>query len=300
MKAVQFQEYGGPDVLHVAEVPEPHAGPGQIRVAVRAAGVNRFDAKVRSGAMSAMMPIALPRIPGLEVAGVVDEVGEGVAGVAVGDEVFGPAVAAGCAEYALLTHFAAKPAAMSWAEAGGLPVAVETAVRGLDLLGVANGDTVLINGAAGGVGAAATQLAVARGASVIGTASEGNHDYLRSLGATPVTYGEGLAARVRQIASGGVDVAFDTAGQGALPDLIDVTGSAGKVITIADYDAARHGVAFTGTTSAYHAYGLAAKLYEEGRFRLPVAKTFPLDAAAQAHRLSEGGHVRGKLVIVLG
>ena len=205
MKAVQFSEYGGPEVLHVSDVEEPHAGAGQIRVAVRGAGVNPVDWKVRSGAMQQFMPIDLPSIPGSDVAGVVDEVGDGVTDVSVGDEVFGFAVGGAAAEEAVLEHYAKKPAGMSWAEAAGLPVAVETAVRTLDLLGLEPGQTILVNGAAGGVGSAAVQFARARGARVIGTASEGNHEFLRTLGAEPTTYGDGMVDRVRALAPEGVD-----------------------------------------------------------------------------------------------
>jgi NADPH:quinone reductase-like Zn-dependent oxidoreductase len=301
MKAVQFAEYGDPEVLHVVEVDEPHAGPGQIRVAVRAAGVNPYDWKVRSGAMRQFMPLDLPRIPGSDVAGVVDEVGDGVRGVSIGDEVFGFAVSGGYAQYAVLERFAGKPAAMSWAEAAGLPVAVETAVRVLDLLGVKSGQTLLINGAAGGVGTAATQFARARGAAVIGTASERNHEFLRSIGATPVRYGEGLVERVRQIAPHGVDVAFDTAGRGALADLVALTGNPEQVVTIADPTAREHGVRMTSGSEgrSFHALGQAAQLFEEKGLSMPVAETLALEQAARAHRLSQDGHVRGKLVLTV-
>src|SRR4051794_26768128 len=181
MRAVQFAEYGGPEVLHVAEVEEPHAGPGQIRIAVRAAAVNPIDWKQRSGALREIMPLELPAIPGLDVAGVVDEVGDGVSDVTAGDEVFGFAIGAGTAEYAVLEHFARKPPELSWAEAAALPVSVETAGRTLAALGLEAGQTLLVNGAAGGVGLAAVQFALASGARVIGTASEANHEYLRGL-----------------------------------------------------------------------------------------------------------------------
>jgi NADPH:quinone reductase-like Zn-dependent oxidoreductase len=300
MKAVQFAEYGGPEVLQVVEVDEPHAGPGQVRVAVRAAGVNPVDWKIRSGAM-AQGALTSPRTPGSDVAGLVDEVGDGVSGVSVGDEVFGFAVSGGYAQYAVLEKFAGKPAAMSWAEAAGLPVAVETAVRTLDLLGVKAGQTLLVNGAAGGVGVAATQFARVRGASVIGTASEGNHEFLRSLGATPVAYGEGLVERVRAIAPHGVDLALDTAGHGAVADLVELTGNPQDVVTIADFTAAQHGVRVSGGQEgrSYQALGQAAQLFQEGNFSMPVAQTLPLEQAAQAHRLSQEGHVRGKLVLTV-
>jgi NADPH:quinone reductase-like Zn-dependent oxidoreductase len=300
MKAVRFSEYGDADVLRVDEVDEPHAGAGQVRVAVRAAAVNPIDWKIRSGAMADFMPVELPRIPGSDAAGVVDELGDGVTGVDVGDAVFGSAVGGATAEYAVLDHYAAKPDGMSFAEAAGLTVAVETAVRGLDLLGLEAGQTILINGAAGGVGAAAVQFARARGARVLGTASEANHDFLRELGAEPTTYGDGLAARVAELAPDGVDLAFDVAGHGALPALIEATGSPDRVVTIADFTAPELGVRVTtgGDGRAWQALGQAADLYAEGAFRLPVAETFAFAQAAEAHRRSESGHVRGKLVLV--
>jgi NADPH:quinone reductase-like Zn-dependent oxidoreductase len=301
MKAVQFSEYGDPDVLRVVEVDEPHAGPGQIRVAVRAAGVNPFDWKVRSGMMAQFMQLDLPKTPGSDVAGVVDEIGDGVSGVSVGDEVFGFAVSGGYAEYAVLEKFARKPAGMSWAEAAGLPVPVETAMRVLDLLGLKAGQTLLVNGAAGGVGLAATQFALARGASVIGTASDANHGFLRSLGATPVAYGDGMVERVRQVAPDGVDLAVDTAGKGELGALVELTGNPDNVITIADMTAQQHGVRYTSGQEghAYHGLGQAAQLFDSGRFTMPVAETFPLEEAARAHRASQEGHVRGKLILTV-
>jgi NADPH:quinone reductase-like Zn-dependent oxidoreductase len=301
MRAVQFSEYGGPEVLHLGAAEEPHAGSGQVRVAVRAAGVNPIDWKVRSGAMAEVMPVEFPSVPGVEVAGVVDEIGDGVTDVAVGDEVFGFCVGGGAAEYALLEHYAAKPAGLSWAEAAALPVAAETAVRTLDLLGVVADQTVLINGAAGGVGTAAVQFARARSAHVIGTASEANHDFLRTLGAEPTTYGEGMVDRVRQLAPNGVDRALDTAGRGALPDLIEITGSPDNVVTIADFTAPEHGVRVTtgADQRAWQALGQAAELHEAGKLSVPVEQTFPLDQAPEAQRSSEAGHVRGKLVLIV-
>jgi NADPH:quinone reductase-like Zn-dependent oxidoreductase len=303
MRAVQFDEYGAPEVLHVAEVPEPHAGPGQVRIAVRAVGVNAFDHKLRSGAVSGGKPLARPTTTALDAAGVVDEVGEGVTEVEPGDEVFGQAVGGAAAELAILKQWAAKPPSMSFEEAAGLPVAVETALRAFRLVGIESGDTVLVNGAAGGVGLAAVQLALADGAgTVIGTASESNHDYLRSLGAIPTTYGDGLVERVRGLAPQGVDLALDTAGRGVLPALIELTGDPQHVVTIASYDAADYGVQLTtgGTERAWDALGRAAELFEQGRFSLPVAQAFPFDRAADAHRLSETGHVRGKVVLTPG
>jgi NADPH:quinone reductase-like Zn-dependent oxidoreductase len=300
MKAVRFGEYGGPEVLRVDDVEDPHAGAGQVRVAVHAAGVNPVDWKIRSGAMAAVVPVEFPRITGSDVAGVVDEVGDGVTDASVGDEVFGSAVGGASAEYAVLDHYAAKPAGLGWAEAAGLPVAVETALRVLKLLGLEKGQTLVVNGAAGGVGIAAIQFARERGARVIGTASESNHEFLRGLGAEPTTYGDGLVERVRELAPDGVDRAFDAAGHGALPALIELTGSPDNVVTIADFTAPEHGVRVTtgGDDRSWEALGQAATLHDAGRFAMPVAGVFRFSEAAEAHRLSADGHVRGKLVLV--
>jgi NADPH:quinone reductase-like Zn-dependent oxidoreductase len=300
MKAVQFSRFGGPDVLEVVELPDPHPAPGQVRVAVRAAGINPIDWKVRSGAMGG----ELPQSTGRELAGVVDEVGEGVTGAKPGDEVFGFAAGGGgAAELALVSDYAPIPPSLDFAAAAALPVAVETSVRTLDLLGVGPDATVVINGAAGGVGSAAVQIARARGARVIGTASENNHDYLRSLGAEPTTYGEGLVQRVREVAPDGVDAALDAAGAGALPSLVELTGDPDRVVTIADFLGAQEtGVEFSGgmgTARAVHALSEIGDLIETGKFSLPVQQTFPLDRIAEAHELSQRGHVRGKLVLLV-
>ena len=301
MKAIQFSEFGGPEVMALVDVPDPHPRPGQVRVAVRAVGVNPIDWKMRGG----MMGGELPQSTGREVAGVVDELGEGVGDVAVGDEVFGFAAGgAGAAELALLADYAPIPASLDFAGAAGLPVAVETAVRTLDLLGVGDGTTVLINGAAGAVGSSAVQLARGRGARVIGTAGEANHEFLRSLGAEPTTYGEGLVERVRALAPAGVDAALDTAGRGALPGLVELAGGPEHVVTIADYAGAQEtGARFSGgmgSERAVHALREIGPLIESGRFSLPVARAFALERIADAHRESEGGHVRGKLVLLVG
>jgi NADPH:quinone reductase-like Zn-dependent oxidoreductase len=301
MRAVQFEEYGGPDVLHVAEVPEPHAGAGQVRIAVRAVGINPIDYKIRSGQTSGGRPLAGPRITALDAAGVVDEVGDGITDVRVGDEVFGPAVGGAAAEYTLLHEWAVKPSGLSFEQAASLPVPVETSLRSFRLVGINAGDTVLVNGAAGGVGGSAVQLARAEGAgTVVGTASEANHDYLRSLGVIPTTYGDGLVERVRELAPQGVDLAFDTAGRGVLPALVELTGDPDKVVTIASPDAAEYGVQLSGSkdqASAWDALGRTAELFEQGRFSPPQTQSFPFEQAAEAHRLLETGHVRGKLVL---
>jgi NADPH:quinone reductase-like Zn-dependent oxidoreductase len=301
MRAAQFSQVGAPEVLEIAELPDPHPAAQQIRVAVRAVGINPVDWKMRSGIMGG----ELPQTTGREVAGVVDEVGDQVSDVAVGDEVFGFAAGGGgAAEFALLEDYARIPPSLDFAGAAALPVAVETAVRTLDALGVTEGQTVVINGAAGGVGQAAVQIARNRGARVIGTASENNHEFLRALGAEATTYGDGLAERVRELVPDGVDVALDAAGGGALPALVQLTGDPQRVITIADYQGAQEtGVPFSGgmgTGRAVHALREIAEPIEAGTFTLPVAQTFPLEEIAEAHRVSEDRHVRGKLVLLVG
>jgi NADPH:quinone reductase-like Zn-dependent oxidoreductase len=300
MKAVRFSRFGGPEVLDIVDLPDPHPGPGQVRIAVRAAGVNPSDWKKRRGLMDG----ELPQTMGHEAAGVVDELGEDVADVTVGDRVFGfTAEEAAQAELAVLAWYAPIPPSLDFADAAALPAAIETATRALDQLGVGGGSTLLINGASGSVGSAAVQLAVVRGARVIGTASPANHDYLRSLGAEPVAYGEGLAGRVRALAPGGVDVALDVAGSGVLPELIELAGGPERVVTIADFAGAQeHGVRFSRGDDgrALHALAGIGELIESGRFSLPVARTFPLTEVAEAHRVSEDGHPSGKLVLVTG
>jgi NADPH:quinone reductase-like Zn-dependent oxidoreductase len=302
MQGIQFTRFGGPEVLELVELPDPEPGPGQIRVAVRAAGVNPIDWKVRSGAMGG----DLPRRSGQEVAGVVDKLGDGVTGVEVGEAVFGAAAGGGgAAELALVESYAQMPEAIDFAGAAALPVAVETAVRALDELKVGGGQTIVINGASGSVGIAAVQCARARGARVIGTASAANQDYVRDFGAEPTTYGDGLAQRVGAlVGEDGVDRALDASGGGMLPALVQLTGSPEHVLTIADYAGAEAtGVTFSGgpgTPRAWYALADIAQLIEEGRFRLPVAQTFPLADIAEAHRISESGHPRGKLVLIVG
>ncbi|MCL7380925.1 NADP-dependent oxidoreductase [Streptomyces sp. 35G-GA-8] len=305
MQAIVFEEFGGPDVLHIKEITEPHAGPGEIRVAVKAAGVNPMDYKIRHGWMEQAFATPLPAVPGLEIAGVVDEVGAGVTDVAVGDDVLGWSATGAYAQYALAATAVPKPASLGWAEAAAIPVAGETAARVLDELALRDGETLLLHGAAGAVGSMAAQLATARGAIVIGTASPANHEYVRSLGAIPVTYGDGLVERVRSVAPQGVDAVFDTAGKGALPDSIELRGgTTDRIVTIADPAAAELGVAFSSggpgsSTPEKKRAGLAenARLAAEGALRLRIAGTFPLAEAAQAQQTSENGHANGKLVL---
>jgi NADPH:quinone reductase-like Zn-dependent oxidoreductase len=299
MKAIQFTEYGGPEVLEVFEVDEPHADAGQVRIAVRAAGVNPFDAKVRSGAMQQMMPVAFPAGTGLEASGVVDEVGADVTGVAVGDAVFGSG-ASTFAEYAVLRFWAKKPDALSFEEAAGYPAVVETAIRILDQVGVQPGQTLVLSGAAGGVGTATVQIARDRGITVIGTASAANQDYLRSLGAVPTTYDDGWVERVRALAPQGVDAALDIAGAGVIAQLIELTGEPSKVLSIADFSAPSLGAQVSSNGQGQvAAYDEAVRLFEAGSFSLPVTQTFPLEKASDAQAASETGHVRGKIVVTV-
>ncbi|MFE0462765.1 NADP-dependent oxidoreductase [Kitasatospora sp. NPDC058965] len=298
MFAVTFARYGDPSVLEVSEQPDPQAGPGQVRIAVQAAAVNGYDWKLRAGYLQEVAPVDFPAVPGLEAAGVVDQVGEGVHGVAVGDKVFGLGRRT-WAQYAVLDHFAAKPAGLGWPEASGIAVVAETAQRCLDLLGAGAGQTLLVDGAAGGVGSAVAQFARAAGVTVLGTASEANHAYLTSLGVLPTTYGPGLAERVARLAPQGVDLALDTAGRGSVPELVAITGSPDRVLTIADFTAGQYGVRTTSRSSAFGALAKAADLVAADAFALRVDSVYPLASAAAAHQRSQQGHPAGKVVLSL-
>jgi NADPH:quinone reductase-like Zn-dependent oxidoreductase len=299
MRALQYTVYGGPEVLEWAEAPDPHAGPGQVRIAVRAASVNPIDWKAFSGAMSGGEPMAGTGYLGSDAAGVVDEVGQGVTGVAVGDEVFGRGRNTQ-AEYALLDSWAAKPPSIDWAVAAAAGVAGETSERGLRLLDVKAGDTLFVDGGAGGVGAATVQMALGRGARVIASASEANHDYLREIGATPVRYGQGVAERVRAAAGGPVDAVFDVAGKTPVEDLISLAPEPSQVLSIANFAAGKAGARVTGggaDSRPMEALALVADLLAQNKLVIKV-QTFPFDRAAEAYRISQGGHVRGKLVLI--
>jgi NADPH:quinone reductase-like Zn-dependent oxidoreductase len=299
MRALQYKSYGGPEVLDLAEAPEPHAGPGQVRIAVRAASVNPVDWKAFSGAMAGGKPMTGTGRLGYDAAGVVDEVGDGVGGVAVGDEVFGRGRDTQ-AEYAVLDAWAPKPPPVDWAVAAAAGVAGETSERGLRLLDVTAGDTLFVDGGAGGVGAIAVQMAKARGATVIASAGEANQDYLRELGATPVVYGQGLAERVRAAAGGPVDAVFDVAGKTPIEELIGLVAEPYQVVSIANFTAAQSGARVTGggaDSRPMEAMAEVAELLADNRLVIKV-QTFPFDRAAEAYRISLSGHVRGKLVLV--
>jgi len=300
MKAVQFNAYGGPEVVRLVEIDAPHAGPGQVRIAVRAAGVNPSDWKRRDGQYRAFEEVAFPSGFGFEASGVIDEIGPGVSGVFVGDAVFGFGEST-MAEYARLSHWAPKPDGLSFEVAGGLPVIVETAWRSLDELGVVSGQTLLVSGAAGGIGSAVIQLARPRGITVIGTASAAKHDYVRGLGAIPTTYGPGLAERVKSLAPQGVDAALDVVGGGVIPELIDIVGAPSRVLSVADFSAEQYGAKFSHGPPKDPERILAdvARLCAEGRFKLRIDQTFPLEQTARAQEISAQGHVTGKLVILI-
>src|SRR3954471_9221154 len=297
MRAAVYSRTGDPaEVLSVAEVEEPHAGPGQVREAVRAAGVNPIDWKLVSGMTGG--PPDGPKVPGVDAAGVVDEVGAGVTGVQPGDAVFGHAQGS-AAEFAVLSAWARKPDAVSFEVAGGLPVAGETAVRVLDLLGLHAGQTVVVDGASGGVGSVTVQVARSRGLRVIGTAGESNQEFVRSLGALATTHGPGLADRVRALAPDGVDGGIDTAGKGSVRDLVELTGDPGKVVTIADFGVADLGVQVTtGGGGQGPRLAQIAELLAAGELQVPIAGAYPLDRIGEAYAESRAGHVRGKLVLL--
>lgn len=301
MRAISFEAFGGPEVLQVVEIPRPDPTGTQVRVAVRAAGVNPIDWKIRSGAFAASPPKSAT-FAGLEIAGVVDAIGPDATDFAVGDEVFGWSTA-GYAEYAIGDGLVAKPAGVAWVDAVALPVAVQTASRVLGLLEVKPGETLLIDGAAGAVGSVAVQLASAEGVSVIGTASSSNQETVRGLGATPTTYGTGVADRVRALAPNGIDAVFDASGHGGLPAAIELRCGTDRIVTIADPQAAELGVTFSGDNPGPRPFELlrrVAELLADGEFRLPGrARVFPLIEAAAAQQESEHGHGRGKVVLTV-
>ncbi len=302
MRAVAFSTFGGPEVLELAERPDPHAGPGQVRIRAHASGVAPVDLGLRSGTTPMAKSLALPHIPGVDAAGVVDEIGDGVTGVAVGDEVFGSVdirtLGGANADLVVLANWAARPASLPVDQAGAAGTAIETATRALDLLDLAEGMRLVVDGASGGVGSVAVQLAVARGVEVVGTASSSGHAFLESLGAIGVAYGAGLIDRV-----GAADRALHVSGSGSLPELIELTGSADSVVTIADYTASALGVRMSvgelgGQATGWYGLAVAADLADAGRFRIPLEAVFPLERASEAHTLASSGARQGKIALV--
>ncbi|KJK59155.1 NADP-dependent oxidoreductase [Saccharothrix sp. ST-888] len=307
MKAIAIRQYGGPEVVEYTELPDPKVGPDSVLVRVRAAGVNPVDWKIREGYLDGLLDVHFPLIMGWDLAGVVQAVGGAVTEFKPGDEVIGyvrkDSVEHGT--YAELVSapvrtLALKPAALDWAQAGGLPLAGLTAYQGLvKALRVRSGETVLVHAAAGGVGSLAVQIAKALGARVIGTASERNHAYLRGLGAEPVTYGAGLADRVRALAPGGVDAALDLVGGTAVAVSLELVADPARIASITDYGVVAQGGHYVFVRPDTADLTELATLADAGKLTVPVASTFPLAQAASAQALNAEGRTRGKIVLLV-
>ncbi|WP_033290237.1 NADP-dependent oxidoreductase [Amycolatopsis jejuensis] len=300
MRAARYHEYGDPDVLRVEDAPEPHAPAGAIRIRTVAASVNPIDWKLRAGFAKEALPLEFPVIPGRDAAGVVDEVGEGVTGVAAGDLVFGlGGVSDTTAEFSVLTSWAKKPGNWDHGQAAAAGLAATTGIRGLAPHGDLAGKTLLIEGAAGAVGSAAAVVALSRGARVIGTASERNQGFLRDLGVIPTTYGSGLTERVSALAPGGVDAVLDSAGSGSLAELVAIAGDPGRVTTVADARRAGDlGVQAVDAANESAVLEVAAQLGAAGKYTPRIAQTLPLASIAEAHALAQQSQP-GKIVVVL-
>ncbi|MCX4783410.1 NADP-dependent oxidoreductase [Streptomyces sp. NBC_01264] len=306
MKAITYTAYGTPDVLTLTEVPEPKVGPGEVLVRVRAAGVNPVDWKLAAGYLDSILEVRYPVIPGWDVSGVVEAVGEDTFDYAVGDEVYGYVrkewVELGT--YAELASapvrtLARKPRELSFEQAAGIPLAGLTAYQSLTRVGLQAGETVLIHSAAGGTGSFGVQIAVALGLRVIGTAGAHNHDYLRSLGAEPVLYGEGFADRVRELAPEGVDAALDFFGDDVVPVLQSLVKEQHRVVSIADYTAAAQGAHQLWVRPDTADLTFLAALADEGKLTVNVEHALPLAEAAKAWELSATGRTRGKIVLTV-
>jgi NADPH:quinone reductase-like Zn-dependent oxidoreductase len=302
--AVRFDHYGGIEVLHIAEVDVPHPPPGEVLVAVRAAGVNPGEAKIREGYLDAMFPATFPSGEGSDLAGVVTEVGDGVQSFAPGDEVLGwTDRRASHAEYVTVPadQLVPKPGNLPWSVAGSLFVIATTAYATVRAVGAAAGDTVVVSAAAGGVGSFVVQLLRVKGAEVIGIASEANHAWLRSVGVTPVTYGDGVVDRIRAAAPGGVDAFIDTFGEPYVSLAVELGVSPKRIATIVARDAANEiGAKTDGSGTAATAEVLAemAELVASARITVPIAATYPLDQVRAAYEELGKGHTRGKVVLV--
>jgi NADPH:quinone reductase-like Zn-dependent oxidoreductase len=303
-KAVRYRRFGGVDVLEVDDVPRPTPGPGEVLVRVRAAGINPGEAKIREGVFAAVWPSTFPSGQGSDLAGVVAEVGEGVGTVAVGDPVIGfTDERASQAEYVVVEagNVTPKPARVPWEVAGALFVAGTTAIAAVRAVGPRPGDTVVVSGAAGGVGSLAVQLAHRAGAHVLGIAGPQNHDWLRDHGITPVAYGGDLAGRIREAAPTGVDGFVDTYGGGYVALAIDLGVVPDRIDTIADDTAVEeYGVRGDGNAAAGDADTLAelADMVAVGELDVPIAATYPLDEVRAAYTELAKGHTRGKIVLI--
>jgi NADPH:quinone reductase-like Zn-dependent oxidoreductase len=302
--SVQFPTYGTTEVLQIVDAAPLNAGPGQVRLRVHAAGVNPADWKILRGLMRDQIPLHFPAGLGSDVAGVVDQVGAGVTSFHVGDEVLGTSLTPAFAQSALADPAALvpKPDDISWEVAASLPGAGGTAWTALEELGVVSGETLLVHAAAGGVGTFAVQLGVARGARVIGTASEHNREQLRSFGAIPVAYGPGLAERIRAIAPQGVDAVLDASGRGEIPLSIELAGGPERVLTLVAFDAVDTGIrTHAGGAGASGVRALRDILthIRDGRLRVPISRTYGFRDVAAALDESRAGHVSGKIVLVM-
>ncbi|MFD3326765.1 NADP-dependent oxidoreductase [Streptomyces sp. NPDC058701] len=303
MRAIAYETYGGTEVLAETRLPLPKVGPGEVLVRVRYAGVNPVDWKIMSGGLDALMHVVYPVVPGWDVAGTVERVGIDTPEYAEGDEVMAYArkdyVHGGTfAEFVTVPvrALAHKPASLGWAEAAGLPLAGLTAYQVLTRLGTGAGDTVLIHGAAGGVGSLGVQIARALGARVIGTASPRNHDRVRALGAEPVAYGDGLADRVRALAPDGATVVADFVG-GVLDVTREVLHDDGRHASIADPTVTGSGGEWMWVRPVGTDLAELGRLADSGKLKVTVAETFPLAETAAAFALSQDGHTAGKIVI---
>jgi NADPH:quinone reductase-like Zn-dependent oxidoreductase len=294
MKAVRFSEYGGPEVLEVVEVPDPVPGDGEVVVRVKAAGINPGEAKIRSGALHDRWPAAFPSGEGSDLAGVVEGTGAEVIGFTDNRASHAELVAVKTAD---LTP---RPAAVPWEVAGSLYVAGATAWATVRAVAAAAGDVVVVAGAAGGVGTIAVQLARHAGATVIGLASEPHHDWLRAHGVVPVSYGDGVAGRIRDAAGGKVDALIDTVGGGYVELALELGVAPDRIDTIADYEAvAKYGVKADGNAAGASAAVLAelAGLVASGELDVPIARVYQLDQVREAYRDLERGHTLGKIVL---
>lgn len=308
MIAVQFTRSGPPSVLHLGERVVPEISDTGILIQVRAAGISPVDLSLRGGASPLSASLALPHVTGIDAAGLVVGIGAGVSGVEPGDEVFGTVALAGfggaAAEFAVLEHWGEKPSAWSWAEAGSAGSAVETATRALDLLDVLPGADVIVEGAAGGIGSLAAQLAVARGARVFGTAREQSLHVVASLaGVVPVRAGEDWIDVLHESGIDRVDAALDARGGGVLPALVAAAGGAERVVTIADVAAAEHGVRFSrgalaGEASGHHGLRAVAELTRRMPVTVPVRATYPFSRASEAHDDAERRPRWGKVALI--
>lgn len=303
-RAVIAESFGGPEVLEVREVPEPHAGPGEVRVRVTAAGLNPMDWMLTSmPEVARAFGYTVPGGFGFDLAGVIDEAGEGARGFAVGDRVYGGALGRAVADYAVVqpaAGLAHTPEGISDEVAGTLPIAGRTAAAALNAIGLRAGDTVLIGGAVGGVGVFAVQLAKLAGATVIGTGSEGTFGFLRKLGAQPVAYGAGLAGRVRALAPGGVTAATSLVGTETIEAALALGVPPERISAIAAGPNPPGGVRATGGVDAPpDALDRLAGAIAAGKLTVPIAATFPVEQIRDAVTLQRSGHVHGKIVITL-